>query len=326
MKPSPLLWILTLVLASIPPHVRAAASVETIWKRVQFAMSYMEPEKFQRLTPAEYGERARSGISKFEAAMKDFLAAAPNDPRVWEAKVFDAARLSYMREAGGFPAPAEGEPMKVVEEALQAPDATPVAKARASRYKITQLALDAREGKFAPDEWMRMADAHLKDYPGNDKENDAIKMWQGKIRTIIDLMALPPIDLKLTSMDGAEVDLAKLRGKVVLLYFWTISKDDGMARGMTRIVQDTYLKHHADGFEVIGIPIGADKSKVVSYLKQSGTAWPQIHDPHGLQSKIAMQYKVTGTSTLHLFDKKGILVRAYVRTTLPEEVEKLLTE
>jgi hypothetical protein len=126
-------------------------------------------------------------------------------------------------------------------------------------------------------------------------------------------------------MDGAEVDLGKMRGKVVLLYFWVVSNSDGLG-WLAPIVRDTYVKQHAKGFEVVGIPMGVDKAKLVSYLKQSGTAWPQIYDPHVLQSKIATQYKVDYKTTLFLFDKKGMLVRPYVRQTLPEDVEQLLTE
>jgi hypothetical protein len=120
------------------------------------------------------------------------------------------------------------------------------------------------------------------------------------------------------------VDLAKLRGKVVLLFFWSASKYFVDPR-LAPIVRDSYQKHHANGFEVIGIPMGMDKSALISFLKQSPTPWPQIHDSRAVKD-LTTRYNQDYRSALYLFDKKGRLVRPYVRETLPEDVEKLLME
>ncbi len=60
-----------------------------------------------------------------------------------------------------------------------------------------------------------------------------------------------PIEMKFTALDGSEVDLSKLRGKVVLLEFWAVWSP-ASARALPDIIA-AYDKYHAQGFEVIGI-------------------------------------------------------------------------
>lgn len=318
MKARIILLLLTLAFALIPLHARPDAKADAAWKKVEFAMNYMAPEKFKGQNQTESKERSRTGITKFDTAMKEFLAVAPNDPRVWDAKVFDAAKLLRERAWAGSPAPAE-DPMKVAEDALNAPDASIAAKSMASAFKIAQLGKDAAENKFPADEWLRLTETHLKNFPGKSADNEAVKVSQEQARKLVDLKAMPPIDLKATASDGTEVDLTTMRGKVVLLYFWPGYPNP---MWMQQVVQSAYVKYNAKGFEVVGIYSG-DKKALDKALKQNPAPWRQIIDSRG---EISSHFKVTFRPTMYLFNKQGVLAHAFVREKLGEEVEKLLAE
>src|SRR4051812_41111732 len=81
----------------------ANPTADAAWKKVQSAMSYVAPEKIGRQSNAGSFNRYGVAIAKFDEAMKDFRAASPDDPRLWEARVFDVTCLSPMRGRGGLP-------------------------------------------------------------------------------------------------------------------------------------------------------------------------------------------------------------------------------
>ena len=67
-----------------------------------------------------------------------------------------------------------------------------------------------------------------------------------------------PLDIRFTALDGREVDLARLKGKVVLIEFW--STTCGPCIGEMPEVKAVYDQHHSEGFEIIGISLD-DKKK-----------------------------------------------------------------
>src|SRR5205823_6653645 len=62
-----------------------------------------------------------------------------------------------------------------------------------------------------------------------------------------------PLDIQFTALDGREVNLAKLKGKVVLVEFW--STTCGPCIGRMPEVKSVYEKYQADGFEIVGISL-----------------------------------------------------------------------
>lgn len=134
-----------------------------------------------------------------------------------------------------------------------------------------------------------------------------------------------PVPLKFTATDGKEVDLEKLRGKVVLVDFWASWCSPCIVE-MPNVVA-TYQKLHGKGFEVIGISLDQDKEAMEGSIKKLGMPWQQYFDGKGWQNTISTSFGIDSIPAAWLIDKKGMLRETGLRgEALGAAVEKLLAE
>jgi len=131
-----------------------------------------------------------------------------------------------------------------------------------------------------------------------------------------------PIDLKFTATDGKEVDLSKMRGKVVLVDFWATWCPP--CREEVPNVVAAYKKYHDQGFEIVGISLDQSKDKMDAYTKENGMTWPQYFDGQGWNNKISTGYDIHSIPAMWLVDKKGLLVTTDGREDLDGQIAKLL--
>ena len=130
-----------------------------------------------------------------------------------------------------------------------------------------------------------------------------------------------PLDLKVTTLDGVDVDLANMRGKVVLLDFWATWC--GPCLKELPNVLATYKKFHDKGFEIIGISLDENKDSLISFVKARGMTWPQYFDE---KKQLSQRLGIVGIPTMWLIDKQGLVVNLNAREDLQGSVEKLLIQ
>ncbi len=135
-----------------------------------------------------------------------------------------------------------------------------------------------------------------------------------------------PLELAFTAVDGRKVDLAELRGKVVLVDFWATWCGPCMAE--VPHVVEAYNKYHDQGFEVVGISLDQEDAvdKLQSVVKAKGMVWPQCLDKKAGKQGFAEQFGISSIPTMWLINKQGLLVDLNARGALAEKVEKLLIE
>jgi thiol-disulfide isomerase/thioredoxin len=131
-----------------------------------------------------------------------------------------------------------------------------------------------------------------------------------------------PMELSFTAVDGKKVDLADLRGKVVLIDFWATWCPPCVEEVPSLV--ETYEKYHAQGFEIVGISLDEDKGALEKFTAQNKMTWPQFFDGKGWENEFAQRFKIQSVPTLWLLDREGKLIDASPRGRLDEAVEAAL--
>jgi thiol-disulfide isomerase/thioredoxin len=133
-----------------------------------------------------------------------------------------------------------------------------------------------------------------------------------------------PVNLQFTAVDGRSVNLAKLKGKVVLIDFWATWC--GPCVGEVPNVKKIYDQYHGKGFEIVSISLDKDKDSLTHFIADKKMDWPQYFDGQGWQNKYARQFGIESIPTMWLIDKKGNLRDMNARADLSGGVQKLLAE
>jgi thiol-disulfide isomerase/thioredoxin len=309
-------------------------------------------------------ERAKyiDHLEMLRGAMLEFENRYPSDPRHWDAKLMRVQIESARAQFDGHP-PDYAALLQWTKEVGAAPDAPASTKATA-RYLATRVHLQAllSPGPANDPVARKVVEADIaglrKDYPDDPRTAITQYEWALSIKARdpaaselllrelessqnievaamaqqqIDrlqqerILAKTPLDLKFKAVDGAQVDLAKLRGKVVLVDFWATWC--GPCRVEIPNVVAAYNQFHKDGFEIVGVSLDQDKERLLHYTKQAGMTWPEYFDGKMWSNEISARYGINAIPAAWLVDKKGFVRFTEVRgADLAQQVKMLLAE
>ncbi len=107
-------------------------------------------------------------------------------------------------------------------------------------------------------------------------------------------------------VEGKPLSISKYKGKVVLVDFWATWCPP--CRAELPNVLATYKKHHANGFEIVGISLDQEKDKLTTFTKQQGMTWQQYFDGKGWNNKLAEKYGVKSIPATFLLDGQGKII------------------
>jgi thiol-disulfide isomerase/thioredoxin len=118
-----------------------------------------------------------------------------------------------------------------------------------------------------------------------------------------DLVGKPAPVFAAKAIDGGDVGLAALRGKVVLLDFWATWCVP--CKRELPALEKLNTEFRDQGLTVVGVTVGEDRGAVDKFLKTAGVTYPVVPVEEG--SPIVAQLSVTGFPTIVLIDREGTI-------------------
>jgi peroxiredoxin/uncharacterized protein YbaA (DUF1428 family) len=265
---------------------------------------------------------------------KDFYTRFPNDTNAVEAKLSEFGALSFVVEKAA--ATNQQARLDAVEKAMIADPRLPEDDRFGLRHHAVEKAVQEKEVKGDAAmlvEFEKGARLLQKEFPKRPEVMDMLmdlalfsepEKSLTVVKEIIAMTNAPdelrdeaqtmqkqldrvghPLALKYSAIDGREVDLEKMRGKVVLVDFWATWSRESLE--MLDDVKQTYDKFHAGGFEVAGINMDEEKESLTNFVAEEHLAWPQFNDGKFRDTKYAVEFGVKALPALWLVDKKGVL-------------------
>ncbi len=104
----------------------------------------------------------------------------------------------------------------------------------------------------------------------------------------------------LPSKSGDTIDLAKLKGQVVMLNFW--ASWCGPCRTEMPLMDQIYKKYSAAGFTMLGVNVDTDSTDAQKFLSQVPVSFPIAFDRSNAVSKL---YDVSAMPSSVFIDRKG---------------------
>jgi len=306
------------------------------------------------VSPERFAAIMKRKMARFDRLAADFRKRFPDDPLRWRVLLFEALNIP-VREQARLPVPAGKSAEAMFDAILAAPDATPDVRSDASVQRLMLGVEKVTAKKLTLDEWEKSLATHWRDFPdagdnasleelhmglveefaparldalvaGLAKHKDAAiagmaNEKQQELKMMAELKS-KPLELKFKALGGAEVDLAKLRGKVVLVDFWATWCGPCMV-GLPRLTA-AYAKFHGRGLEIVGISLDEDEAALKRVLKSKKIPWSQYFDGLGWDNEIAHRFNIGSIPTLWLVNKEGMLVDLPPETDPAAKIEELL--
>jgi thiol-disulfide isomerase/thioredoxin len=308
------------------------------WKEVQkAAQPPMPPAEWQNKRPSEdeiKEFRAKQGLLAGEAAdkAKDFFTRFPDDTHAADARKKQFDMLQIAVQLGNTNKAAELEAREL--DKLKDPSLSEDERVRLRRdalYRSVRAKQDEGSAAMIAAQEKGARD-FIKEFPKRDEGYQLLlqvagSMEESKAREIAKEIAAKapsdelksaaegllkkfealgkPLDIHFTAVDGREVDLKKLKGKVVLVDFWATWCGPCVAE--LPHVKDAYEKLHGKGFEIVGISFDKDKEKLKNFTSTEKMPWPQYFDGKVWENKIGQEYGINSIPAMWLVDKKGNL-------------------
>jgi peroxiredoxin len=133
------------------------------------------------------------------------------------------------------------------------------------------------------------------------------------------LLNKPAPRLARPSLDNERVDLAALRGRVVLLNFWA-TWCAGCQVEMPRFAQ-WEDKYSADGLSIVGVSMDDDSGLAISVARKLHLTYPVVMG----DEKLGLAYGgILGLPVTYLIDRRGVIRAHYQGETNLDAMETIL--
>lgn len=180
--------------------------------------------------------------------------------------------------------------------------------------EATYVLADARDLQY-----MKLVSDTLMHYYPDSKQVKALRsdfereLKQSMINKLNDVTSqIEPtiLDPTLKDINGNTRSLSSLRGKYVLLSFWSAASNDCLAENLQ--LKELFNKYHTRGFEIYQINLDASEDAWRRAVKFDELPWISVREDDPKDPKNAILYNIRVVPANYLYDKEGNIITSNI--------------
>jgi len=223
-----------------------------------------------------------------------------------------------------------------------------------SEYSIRLNGTKAEEAAKIQDEWRTRLTAFVRDYPTAEDTPDALmqlgmahefggrdKEAIATYKTVADNFKSSPLaaraagavrrlgldgqslELVGPTVGGEEFNIASLKGKMVIVYYWS-GQNDQCKRDFT-LLKGILAGYAPKGVELLTINLDNSPAEAIKFLNETRITGTHLHQPGGIDCPLAVGFGITVVPNAFLVGIDGkVLNRAAQVSMMEDEIRKAL--
>jgi thiol-disulfide isomerase/thioredoxin len=164
-------------------------------------------------------------------------------------------------------------------------------------------------------QYMKIASDSLKRYYPESKHTKALindfgkelnQLYSSQLNQLAESIPETKLDPSLKDLNGKRITLSALKGKYVLLAFWSSESRDCIVENIQ--LKEFYRQYHAKGFEIYQIDLDQDEAAWRAAVKFDELPWINTREDDPADPKYARLFNVKALPANYLFDPKGDII------------------
>jgi thiol-disulfide isomerase/thioredoxin len=139
-----------------------------------------------------------------------------------------------------------------------------------------------------------------------DFERELNQSMVNRLNAVTSQIEPTKLDPTLKDISGKTISLSSLKGKYVLLSFWSAASNDCLAENLQ--LKEYYNKYRGKGFEIYQINLDANEELWRKAVKFDELPWINVREDDSINPKNAVLYNVRILPANYLYNKEGNII------------------
>jgi thiol-disulfide isomerase/thioredoxin len=140
----------------------------------------------------------------------------------------------------------------------------------------------------------------------HDFQNEMNQLYASKVREIAKDLPFTSLNPSLLNTEGQRIALSSLKGKYVLLTFWSVDSKDCVAENLQ--LKEYYKLYNKKGLEIYQINLDENADRWKAAVKFDELPWISTREDDPKDPKNAILFNVKSLPTNYLFDKESNII------------------
>jgi len=139
-----------------------------------------------------------------------------------------------------------------------------------------------------------------------DLKNELNQMYSRQIQSLASTSPEVRLDPDLKDVNGNRIALSSLKGKVVLLTFWSVESKECIAENLQ--LKDIYKTYNKKGFEIYQINVDESEEKWKNEVRFDELPWISTREDDPEELENARLFNIKTLPANYLFDRDGTII------------------